>query len=88
MVVSFEKRLMIHPKGLEVKKAIGALETRSSIELCRRLLRLRRAKVTTTVVSPLSITDPIESKTNLNFIREVICYEADSLSHSEMMKRT
>ena len=83
-----EKRLMILPRGLEVKKVMGALATLSSIELCRRLLRLRRAKVMRIVVNPLRITNPIESKMNLALIAEVICYTPDSLSHSEMKKRT
>ena len=39
VAVSLEKRLIILPRGLELKKSIGARVTRLSIELWRVLLR-------------------------------------------------
>ena len=88
MAVSFEKRLMILPSGLEVKKLIGALEIRLSIELWRRLLRLSKVKVIRIVVNPLRMRAPTEIITKLAFIKEVICDVLDTLTQSETMNRT
>ena len=78
---------MILPRGLEVKKVMGALATLSTIELCRRLLRLRRVKVIRIGPSPLSKTDATESEINLVSINALACDRPDSLSQSEIANR-
>ena len=64
MAVSLEKRLIILPRGLELKKRIGARVTRWSIELWRELLRWTKTAPIRKAVNPAI---PIEeSETTIN----------------------
>ena len=66
MAVSLEKRLIILPRGLELKKRIGARATLLSIELWRVLLKWIKTAPIRKAVNPAI---PIEeSETTVNWI--------------------
>ena len=88
IVVSLEKRLIIRPSGLEVKKSIEAWTTLLSMVLWRLLLRWRRRAETRKAVNPEIPIAVIDTKVNYSILAEERCSWIGEEAQEERKKRT
>ena len=76
-----EKRLIILPRGLELKKCIGARETLLSVAVWRPLLRLTKIAPMRKEASPAVPSEASEIIVNLTRLAEFSCSERGAEAH-------